>query len=295
MPHNNHVIDGLNKDVGLYGWEKAKEYYLSLADGWEDPNPEPVIAVHDGVRVVRDDLIVGSKVRGGDLLISRCKYDTIVYSQPRVGLAGVSILDVAKRHNKKVVLFMPASKRISLHQACCIERGAIPIFKRIAAMPNLNKYAKIWAEQNNAFFVPLGLRHELVTAGIIKVASKIQEPEEVYVAISTGVLSRALQIAWPKAKFNCVAVSRNLKEGELGRANVISEPLEFKDEESEKNIPPFPSVRTYDSKVWKYIPKNTGKNILMWNVGTEPILKNHNIYDEINSNVVWEKKICQQQ
>lgn len=289
MPHNNHVIDGLNKDVGLYGWEKAKEYYLSLADGWEDPNPEPVITVHDGVRVVRDDLIVGSKVRGGDLLISRCKYDTIVYSQPRVGLAGVSILDVAKRHNKKVVLFMPASKRISLHQACCIERGAIPIFKRIAAMPNLNAMGMKWAEEHNSFFVPLGLKHELVTAGIVKIASKIPEPEEVYIAISTGVLSRALQIAWPNAKFNCVAVARNLKAGELGRATVISEPKPFNISEKEENLPPFPTVPTYDGKVWKYVPKHTERDILMWNVGTEPALHDETLYNNINSYVKWEK------
>ena len=230
MSHNKHVIDGINKDVGVFGYEAAKEYYLSLAEGWIPYNPDPVVIEHEGVRVVRDDLIVGTKTRAGDLLASKLNHDTIVYSQPRVGLAGVSLLDVAKHHNKKIVLFMPASKRISLHQACCIEQGAIPMFERIAAMPILNMKAKEWADKNNAFFVPLGLKHELATAGIVHAASKIPEPDEVYVAISTGVLSRALQIAWPNAKFNCVAVARNLKQGELGRANVISEPLEFAQE-----------------------------------------------------------------
>jgi hypothetical protein len=287
MPHNNHVIDGQNKDVGVFGWEYAKEYYLSLAEGWKPYNPDPVITMHDGIRVVRDDLIVGTKARAGDLLASKTNYETIVYSQPRTGLAGISLLDVAKKHNKKVVLFMPASKRISLHQACCIERGATPIFKRIAAMPNLNLAAKKYAEENNAFFVPLGLKHELATAGIVHTASKIPEPEEVYVAISTGVLTRALQIAWPNAKFTCVAVARNLKAGELGRAHVISEPLEFTSEEKGENLPPFPSVRSYDSKVWKWIPKNTNRDILFWNVGTEPSLQDESIYDTINSYRSW--------
>ena len=59
-----------------------------------------------------------------------------------------------------------------------------------------------------------------MTAGLVKVASQIQEPDEVYVAISTGVLSRALQIAWPNAKFTSVAVARNLKAVELG-LNII--------------------------------------------------------------------------
>jgi len=96
---------------------------------------------------------------------------------------------------------MPSSQTISHHQACCIEQGAEASFHRIAAMPNLNKIAKDWADsQEDAFFVPLGLKHELVTAGIVKAASKIEAPDEVYVAISTGVLSRAMQIAWTKCQ-----------------------------------------------------------------------------------------------
>lgn len=294
MSHDTHVIDGINKDANLWPgctYEDAKQYYLDLAAGWIPYNPDPVVVVHEGVRVVREDLIVGTKTRSGDLIASKSNHKTIVYAQPRTGLAGVSILDVAKHHDREVVLFMPACKVVSHHQACCIERGAKPMFRRIAAMPNLNKYAKEWAEENDAFFIPFGLKHELSTAAIVHAASTIDPPDEVYVAISTGVLSRALQIAWPKAKFNCVAVARNLKAGELGRATVISEPLPFTTPEQTKNLPPFPSIATYDSKVWKYIPKNSGKNILMWNVGPEPMLTNPDIYSTIDSYRDWEKNI----
>lgn len=293
MAHNNHVTDGFNKDVSpLYGMSDALEYYLDLAKDWEDPNPPPRVTIHEGIRVVRDDDLVGSKVRGGDCLISTLpeNIDTIVYVQPRTGLAGVSLLDVAKRHGKKVKLFMPSSKRISVHQACCIERGCDYDFYRIAAMPNLNLIAKKWADQNpNAFFVPLGLKHELVTAGFVKVASKIKEPDEVYLATSTGVLTRALQIAWPNAKFTSVCVSRNMKAGELGVAEPISEPLAFQAPEKTHNLPPFPNIATYDGKVWKYIPKNSDKDILFWNVGGEPELLDDSIYDNINSYRDWTK------
>lgn len=290
MPHNVHVIDGKNKDIGLMSQEAARDYYLSLCEGWEPYNPLPLVVEHEGVKVVRDDVIVGTKTRAGDLLAAKLKSDTIVYCQPRTGLAGVSIMDVARHHNKKVVLFMPSSKRVSLHQACCIEQGCIPKFERIAAMPNLNIMAKNWAMENRYSFIPLGLKHELATAAIIHSTLTIPEPEEVWLAISTGVLARALQIAWPNAKFNCVAVARNLKEGEAGRANIISEPLEFQISEKKDNLPPFPSVATYDAKVWKYIPKNSGKNILMWNVGTDPVLKDETIYDRIDSYRDWNKK-----
>jgi len=294
LAHNKHIIDGVNKDVGpLYTAEDARDEFLYLAYDWEDPNPVPRITVHDGIRVVRDDDLVGSKVRGGDCLISSLPdhIDTIVYVQPRTGLAGVSLLDVAKRHGKKVRLFMPSSKRISMHQACCIERGCEYEFHRIAAMPNLNLIAKKWADAHpNAFFVPLGLKHELVTAGIVKVAyENIEEPDEVYTATSKGVLTRALQIAWPNAKFTSVCVSRNMKAGELGVAEPISEPLAFTASEKKENLPPFPNIDTYDGKVWKYIPKNSDKDILFWNVGAEPVLEDETIYDRIDSYRDWVK------
>ena len=295
MSHNNHTIDHSNKDIdqllfnGVTNRHEAREYYLNLAGDWEDPNPPPVIELHEGVRVVRDDLLVGSKVRAGDLLVSRIKENTLAYVQPRTGLAGVSILDVAKRHGKKVKLFMPSSKRISEHQACCIERGAEYEFHRIAAMPVLNGIAKKWADKHDdAYFIPLGLKHELVTAGFVKVASQIPEPEEVWTVISTGVLHRSLQIAWPNAKFHCVAVARNMKKGEIGHDRIISHPLPFTSHIKE-DLTPFPSVNTYDAKAWKYIPKNTSKDILFWNVGTEPKLEDESIYDRIDSFRNWKK------
>ncbi len=287
MSHDNHIIDNINKDTLGYSYEKAKRIHLWLSRNWQDPNPKPVIENFEGVNVIRDDLTTGTKVRGADLLMSKIKQDTIAYVVPRTGLAGVSILEVAKRHNKKVRFFMPSSKRISYHQACCIEQGCDYEFHRIAAMPNLNRIAKIWADQNDAFFIPLGLKHLLVTSALVKVASQIPEPDEVWTAISTGVLSRSLQIAWPNAKFYAVAVSRNMKEGELGRAKVISAPEAFTKPVKQEEMPPFPSIGTYDAKVWRYIPKDTSKNILFWNVGKEPTLKDETIYDKIDSYRDW--------
>ena len=66
MSHDKHTIDNCNKDIevlrlqGISTRAEAREYYLDLAKDWEDPNPPPVIKMHDGVRVVRDDLLVGS-------------------------------------------------------------------------------------------------------------------------------------------------------------------------------------------------------------------------------------------
>jgi hypothetical protein len=45
--------------------------------------------------------------------------------------------------------------------------------------------------------------------------------------------------------------------------------------------------------VWKYIPKNTGKNILFWNVGKEPELNDPTIYERVDSYRDWSKNDVQ--
>jgi hypothetical protein len=284
MSHNNHVIDNINNDL-LNG--KSLNYYLDLIGDYKSPYPDPVVKVHDGIRVVRDDLSVGTKIRGGDLLASRIENQRFVYVQPRTGLAGVSLLDVCKRRGKDLTLFMPSSKMISHHQACCVERGADVRFVRIAAMPMLNGLAKKWADEHGYYFIPLGLKHELVTAGLIASALTIPEPEEVWTVASTGVLTRALQIAWPNAVFHAVAVARNMKSGELGRADVISAPEPFTKSVAIDDRPPFPAVHNYDSKAWRYIPKNTDRDILFWNVGQNPTLIDESVYATTNSFREW--------
>ena len=292
MSHDNHVVDGTHLELDRLG----REWFIETTKDWIDPLGTPTVVEHDGIMVVRDDLINGSKCRFADILVQSIKEDTLVYVQPRVGLAGQSILNVAKRYGKKVVLFMPSSKEISLHQAVCIERGATPKFRRVAAMPNLNRIAKAWAEANGAKFIPLGLKHELVVACAARVAMNITEfygktPDVCFVATSTGVLVRGLQIGWPNTKFYAVTVARNMKTGELGRAEPIIEPVEFQTPERKINHPPYPTVLSYDAKIWKYTKEYKSQNpearVWAWNVGCEPLLNDLTIIDRTDSARAW--------
>lgn len=249
----------INKD-NLY----SKQEYLDMVGNFVGSFPDPVIENIEDRIVVREDLLsVGTKARAGELLVATSESDTIVYVQPRFGFAGISLTELCKKYNKRLVLFMPSSKEISDHQAFCIENGCEYHFHRIAAMPNLNIIAKRWADENNAFFIPLGLRHRLVTAMIVKTATQIKEPESFWTAFSTGVLNRALQIAWPNSIANGVAVSRNVHDGEKGRANIVSHYKDFS--QNSLILPPFPSAKNYDAKVWEY----TKPGDLFWNVAGE--------------------------
>ena len=90
-------------------WEETDEDYLELVKDWTDPYPTPQLIEHDGVLVVRDDMLnAGSKVRFIDYLIeSNSEINEWVFgSCPATGYAQISLPIVCKRHNKKAVLFM---------------------------------------------------------------------------------------------------------------------------------------------------------------------------------------------
>jgi len=292
MSHDKHIIDYTNKDINtIY---PNKESYLKLTENFKSLLPDIVIKRHEGINVVREDLVLkgGTKTRAGEFLISQTKKDTLVYVAPRVGYAGIAIMELAKIYNKEVIFFMPACKEISDHQSIIISMQPKNVeFERIAAMPNLNIIAKKYAEQNNYNFIPFGLNHPYTIAGFVKTCDNIlknyNEPEEMWSVVSTGVLTRGIQIGFKNTIMKGVAVARNMKQGELGRTDIISEPLAFLSNEKKENLPPFNTIPSYDGKAWKYIPKNTNKNIWFWNVAGE-IEKPQNFdKSKINSYKNW--------
>lgn len=288
--HNNHTKDTTNKDINLE--YPNKQSYLNLTKNFKSKLPKIVLKIHDGILVAREDLLKGgTKTRAAEFMFSQIKEKTVVYVAPRVGLAPTAICELAELYKKKVILFMPASKEISDHQAHVYNKAQKVFFKRIAAMPNLNIIARNFAKLNGYKFLPFGLNHPHVIAGFVRIAETIRNRNisisEIWTAVSTGVLTRGLQIGFDDVEMKGVCVARNMKVGEIGRTKIISEPLSFTTKEKIENLPPFDTVKTYDGKVWKYIPKDTDKIRLFWNVAGEIYCPENFDKTKINSYREW--------
>ena len=242
-------------------------YYLDMTKDYKSDS-EFKIKQLEGFNVIDDgEFQYGTKARMGDFMISRVKEDTLVYVAPRTGYAPYSLTYLAKKYNKKLILFMPASKEISEHQLRVIEEGATPIFIKTPAMPTLNLWAKDFAKKTGAKYLPFGLKHEEVVAGGVRIfhdAFKDLNIPEMWTVFSTGVLSRTLQIALPNTTFNAVAVARNVQPGELGRARFYTYDKAFT-RESKAHVP-FDCIKTYDAKGWEYMKKHGKQGDWFWNV-----------------------------
>ena len=242
-------------------------YYLEMTKDYK-PDFEFKLKQAEGFNIIDDgEFQYGSKAKMGDFMISQVKEDALVYVAPRTGYAPYSLTYLAKKYNKKLILFMPASKEASEHQLRVIEDGATPIFLKTPAMPTINGWAKDFAKKIGAKYLPFGLKHEQVVAGGVKIfheAFKDKIIPNMWTVFSTGVLSRTLQIALPNTNFNAVAVARNVQPGELGRAKFYTYHKEFL-KEADINTP-FDCIKTYDAKGWDYMKRYGHLKDWFWNV-----------------------------
>jgi hypothetical protein len=288
-----------NKDIPM-GMDRsdAKKYYEELWGTFESKISDPIVEPYRDKFILRADLAPGGlKAFGGERVIAQSKYNTLTYCAPRQGHAMDAISMLAEMYNKKVVFFCPSSKEVSDHQGALFAYPHVDMrFVRIAAMPVLNQYAKQWAKENNAQYLPLGLKDmPMVTAGLVNMANKItkqlgKEPTQIWCAVSTGTMTRALQIGWPSAEAHGVAVARNIHKGEIGDAKVISATIPFLRACTTKNPMPFPSTAAYDAKAWDAFVENGKPGSIFINVGAdEHINRNLSKVDisNINSYREW--------
>lgn len=257
-----------NKDA------RSLEEYLMVTEGFESSFGDfNIKTTSDGFHIIDESIHeVGAKARFADYYMSNLENDHVVYVAPRVGYAGLSLAWLAKKYNKKLTLVMPASKQVSHHQALAIEYGAIPLFIRVAAMPNANAAAKKYADAVGAEFAPFGLDHPDVYAGAIRELQRLRpllDGKRIWSVISTGVLSRSLQIALPETEIVNVAVARNIQHGELGRAHFTSYHKAFT-QKSDVMPTEFNSVDTYDAKGWHYLKEYGQPGDYFFNVAGEP-------------------------
>jgi hypothetical protein len=251
-----------NNDITMF---KNLDYYLDLTKDFKSSFDDFVVQEVNGFNVIDESKAcpVGYKARAGEFMMQILKekgVKELVYVQPRVGFAGISLSYLAKKYGFDLTLVMPSSKEISDHQALCIELGAKPLFIRIAAMPNANSMASKYAEKKlDRYYIPLGLNHEYVVAGGVRAVHDYflnkEKPKRMWSVISTGVLTRTLQIALPDTEFMAVAVARNIQQGELGKANFWSYHKPFN---SKSDLVPseFNCESCYDSKGWDYLNKH---------------------------------------
>ena len=230
--------------------------------------PKPIVKEHDGIQVVRDDLIEGgTKRRAFYTYIKSKDYDEFVYASPRQGYAQLSLAYACRDLGRKATVTVPQGQRYWLTYKA-EELGANIIEVPMGFLTNIQAKAKKYCLDNGAHLIPFGGDHPIIIESMRQSALSIGiNPKEVWTVMSSGVLSRGLQGAWPDAKVYGVRIGHNTTPREQGRAETFKSDYKFHQECKEDERPPFPSSLTYDSKAWGFIREYASKGSLFWNVG----------------------------
>jgi hypothetical protein len=237
--------------------------------------PPAKIIEHEGIHVVRDDLISGgTKRRIAEKLLSESPASEFAYPSTAYGAAMIALAHAAKSVNKKLHIFLAERKKttpfidellavggdINIHY---VKGGFYSIVKS-----ETSKFCKT----NNIELIPCGFDFPRAIQLLSDEASKIKEAHgffDIAVSVcSSGTLQRAMQLANLAKRY--YAVGTGMKNPNHGFSTLIKHYEIQKFEQDSKILPPFPTVRNYDGKGWQYAlelkAKYPDEKILFWNV-----------------------------
>ena len=214
--------------------------------------------------MVRDDLLPGgTKRRVLEPLVATSPAQEFVYASPAYGYAQIALAYSCAAVGKRATVFVAKRKTIHPRTAEARDAGARIVEVPHGYLTNVQAKARAYAEKSGAELFPFGLDTPEFVGGLADVALSLPvEPEEVWTVAGSGVLTRALQQAWPEAAFHAVRIG---SEPDAGRATVWRAPEKF--ERPARIRPPFPSCDNYDAKAWRFIRQWARPDALFWNVG----------------------------
>lgn len=236
--------------------------------------PDPIVELHQGVHVVREDVFAGgTKRRFVDTYVAREAARgarEFVYATTVYGGAQIALAHACAAVGVKATVF--GAKRNELH-ARTVEAqaaGASIIEVPMGFLSNVQAKARAYCEKTGAHLMPFGFDSAEARAAIAGAATRIRLQhgrfDEAWCAVGSGTLIRSLQEAQLAREYHGVLVGRD--SASAGMAELFRHPLAFGADARPADRPPFPSCSNYDAKAWKYAVERVraDRRIVLWNV-----------------------------
>ena len=230
-----------------------------------------IIESHDGINVLRDDLLTGgSKTRYIHKILDKNKKG-YVYASPVYGAFQIALAHYCKENNKKCVIFCAGRNERHKNTIEVLDTGAnLQEITNGGFLRNVQIKAKNFVEANPEYqYIEFGTNSETSINEISKITKKIikklgKEPDEIYCAVGSGTLLTGILKGTTTSKITGVIVGKPFELSDK-RVRLITYPKKF-EVESKFNCP-FKSSPNYDLKAYEICMKMKGKgSVLFWNV-----------------------------
>jgi len=227
------------------------------------------------VKVVRDDMVPGgTKQRAIDVFF-KGNGEEYIYAGPATGYAQVALAQAGKKHNEKVTVFLSARNIETQATKKARSLGAKIIYtKTQMKLKDLKEAAAKYAKRkNNRVLLPFGLENSefvkrLVTC-IKEAWGRKKKPQRMWLVAGSATLLKALHEIFPECHFLVVQVGKKIWPDQLEgiKHNLYISPERFSDDAEIQ--PPYPTVKSYDAKLWRFVLKNAKDGDFVWNVAKD--------------------------
>jgi 16S rRNA G966 N2-methylase RsmD len=232
--------------------------------------------------VIRDDkLIGGTKQRGMIPLLATIKQNKIIYAGPTQGFEQVAVAYACKLLHKTAVLFLSKPKSGNPNHRTDLTKYALS-FGSVELHEIKNGYLKkvqYEAEQYNksnddSYILAFGgnecsFPRELEKSIKKSISTKIH-PNRMWIVAGSATILTVLYKIYPKTYFMVVQVGKVIRDNQIehNRTTLYISKEDFRNPACDQ--PPYPSISTYDAKLWVFFKKHGKSGDYIWNVGKDP-------------------------
>jgi hypothetical protein len=273
--HLNQRLDLIYEGVISYGDIDTEALFLWRKIPHIVINPTPYIQKFTDFDVMREDVLYGGAKQR---IISQIKLDkTTIYAGPDQGFAQVA-LGIANKINKQETIMLTSLTNDSITNTTV---RALQFGTKIALVDNIPLYelqeqAKIYANQQQAFLLSFGMQNyvqEYVNA-FKDYINDIQQYDNIWLTVGSATILNALRILFPNTHLHGLQVGKTVSK-ELIPINTTIYVSNLNFNKTTKNLPPYPSIDTYDAKIWEIFLKHKDNYCgthLIWNIAADQII-----------------------
>jgi 16S rRNA G966 N2-methylase RsmD len=245
-------------------------------------NPPMVITQHTYNKikfsVFRDDaLMAGTKQRAIVDVLQKINKKKFIYAGPVQGFAQIALAYGARLTHKTAVLFLikqhPRADltqfaltfdSVELHE---IENGYLKKLQECA-----EKYHK---ENSDSYLLSFGCGEktyaDVLKKNIKESIPKNISPKRIWIVAGSATVLNALYNVFPKTYFMVVQVGKKIWDDQLDLKRTTLFISDEKYVDIAKELPPYPTVATYDGKLWVFFKKHGKPGDYIYNIAKDKL------------------------
>jgi len=228
--------------------------------------------------VVRDDYLVGgTKQRGLIPLLKNSINEEFVYAGPNSGFLQVALAFAAQKTGKRCTLFVAKMRKDHPCTAKAKNMGAKVYSVYGGVLKKIQHEAEKYVRSHaNTELIPFGGDSSLFVTYMIENLRLavppnmiVNPPKKIWLVGGSATLVKILYKVFPDTRFCIVQVGKKIWDDQLDLDRTTKYIAAEQFTEKAVLSPPYPSVASYDAKLWVFVAQHGEDGDYIWNVAKD--------------------------